>query len=81
MRNGKVIAKQACYLPTAPDGREPLIGHTGIRGLFLAAGHSCWGVQNSCATGKLISEFLFEGEAKSADIHKLDPRRALEDSD
>ncbi|ESZ89700.1 hypothetical protein SBOR_9913 [Sclerotinia borealis F-4128] len=81
MRNGKVITKQACYLPLARNGRGPLIGHTGIRGLFLAAGHTCWGVQNSCATGKLMSEFLFEGEAKSADVHTLDPRRALDDDE
>jgi glycine/D-amino acid oxidase-like deaminating enzyme len=43
----------------------------------MAAGHTCWGIQNSCGTGKLISEFLFDGEAKSAKIDSLDPRRVL----
>ncbi|QSZ35476.1 hypothetical protein DSL72_008346 [Monilinia vaccinii-corymbosi] len=81
MRNGKVITKQACYLPLVSHGGGPLIGHTGIRGLFLASGHTCWGIQNSCATGKLISEFVFEGEAKSADISSLDPRKALDEYD
>ena len=81
MRNGKVLARQACYLPLTRGGGEPLIGHTGIRGLFLASGHTCWGIQNSCATGKLISEFVFEGEAKSAEIDSLDPRTILSDDD
>lgn len=81
MRNGKLLAKQACYLPLASNGGGPLIGHTGIKGLLLAAGHTCWGIQNSCATGKLISEFVFEGEAKSADVSSLDPRKALAEED
>jgi glycine/D-amino acid oxidase-like deaminating enzyme len=54
-----------------------LIGETGIRGLLLAAGHTCWGIQNSCATGKLVSEFVFDGGPKSARIDSLDPRRVL----
>lgn len=43
----------------------------------MATGHTCWGIQNSCATGKLISEFVYEGSAKSARIDALDPRRFL----
>jgi glycine/D-amino acid oxidase-like deaminating enzyme len=77
LRQGQVLTKQACYLPSVSDGGGPLIGETGIRGLFMATGHTCWGIQNSCATGKLISEFVFDGEAKSARIDSLDPRRYL----
>ena len=71
------MIKQACYLPSVTGGGGPLIGKTGINGLLLATGHTCWGVQNSAATGKLISEFIFEGEAKSARIEGLDPRKVL----
>lgn len=77
MREGEVLAKQACYLPSVTGGGGPLIGETGIRGLFMATGHTCWGIQNSCATGKLMSEFVFDGKAKSANINSLDPRIAL----
>ncbi|PVH81592.1 FAD dependent oxidoreductase [Cadophora sp. DSE1049] len=77
LRQGKVLARQACYLPSVAGGGGPLIGETGIRGLFMATGHTCWGIQNSCATGKLMSEFVFEGVAKSARIEGLDPRRVL----
>jgi glycine/D-amino acid oxidase-like deaminating enzyme len=77
-RTGDVLIKQACYLPHLSSGGGPLIGETGTKGLWMASGHTCWGIQNSCATGKLMSEFIFEGEAKSARIETLDPRRFLQ---
>jgi len=77
LREGKMTTKQACYLPAIVGHPGPLIGETGIKGLLMATGHTCWGIQNSCATGKLISEIVFEGEAKSARIETLDPRRVL----
>ena len=44
LRDGEVTARQACYLPNvqATSG-GPLIGETGVKGLLLAAGHTCWG--------------------------------------
>ncbi|EEQ91589.1 hypothetical protein RJZ56_006018 [Blastomyces dermatitidis] len=76
LREGDVITRQACYLPNVEIARAgPLIGHVGIKGLFMATGHTCWGIQNAPGTGKLISEFVFEGEAKSASIARLDPRK------
>ncbi|KAJ1567454.1 hypothetical protein HK096_009786, partial [Nowakowskiella sp. JEL0078] len=76
MRNGKVLVRQACYLPIIAESEgDPLIGPTAIKGLFIATGHSWWGIQNSCATGLLMSEFIFDGKAISANIDELDPRR------
>ena len=78
MRDGEVTARQACYLPEVSGSvRGPLIGETGVRGLLMAAGHSCWGIQNGAGTGKLISELMFDGKAKSANIGSLDPRKAM----
>lgn len=78
MRDGEVTARQACYLPNVEGASAgPLIGETGVKGLLMAAGHTCWGIQNGPATGKLISEFVFDGRAKSANISALDPRRVL----
>ncbi|RDW87342.1 FAD dependent oxidoreductase-1 [Coleophoma crateriformis] len=77
LREGEVLVKQACYLPSVSVGGGPLIGQTGIKGLLMATGHTCWGIQNSCATGKLMSEFVFDGKAKSANIGSLDPRKVL----
>jgi glycine/D-amino acid oxidase-like deaminating enzyme len=77
LKAGTVAKKQACYLPLVESGGGPIIGETGIKGILLASGHTCWGIQNSCATGKLVSEFVFEGGAKSADIEDLDPRNVM----
>ena len=77
LRDGQVCARQACYLPNVSVRGGPLIGHTGTKGLYLAAGHTCWGIQNAPGTGKLISEFVFDGDAKSAKIGSLDPRNFL----
>jgi len=79
IRLGRVTRKQACYLPILNVGGSggPLIGETGTEGLLMATGHSCWGINNAPATGKLLSEIVFEGQAVSADIRQLDPRRIL----
>lgn len=78
MRDGEVTARQACYLPNVQAASGgPLIGETGVKGLLMAAGHTCWGIQNGPGTGKLISEFVFDGKAKSANIGNLDPRKVL----
>ncbi|KAL7903362.1 FAD dependent oxidoreductase [Trichoderma sp. SZMC 28014] len=73
-----IKAKQACYLPRhVRFGQEsgPLIGPTVTPGLWVAAGHTCWGIQNGPATGKLMSEYILDGEAKSANVGNLDPRK------
>jgi glycine/D-amino acid oxidase-like deaminating enzyme len=77
LRDGEVTARQACYLPNVDTGGGPLIGATSTKGLYLAAGHTCWGIQNGPGTGKLISELIFDGEAKSAKIKggSLDPKK------
>lgn len=73
--NGEVVVRQACYLPNVATGGGPLIGQTNVPGLFVASGHTCWGIQNGPATGKLISEFVWDGDAKSANVKSLDPRK------
>ena len=78
LRDGEVTVRQACYLPNVQAASGgPLIGETGVKGLLIAAGHSCWGIQNGPGTGKLISEIVFDGKAKSANIGSLDPRKVM----
>ena len=76
-----VTTRQACYLPSVSSARgggdAPLVGFTGVQGLLLAAGHTCWGIQNGPATGKLMSEFVFDGKASSAKVSGLDPKKYL----
>lgn len=73
-----VKTKQACYLPRHVRTREednPLIGPTTVPGLWVASGHTCWGVQNGPGTGCLMAEMLLDGRTTSANIEKLDPRK------
>ena len=78
LRDGEITVRQACYLPNVQGAsRGPLIGETGVKGLLMATGHTCWGIQNGPGTGKLISEFVFDGKARSANIGSLDPRKVL----
>lgn len=79
LRDGTVTARQACYLPNVEHYAVggPLLGLTNTRGMVMAAGHTCWGIQNAPGTGKLVSEFVFEGQAKSAKVGGLDPRMVL----
>ncbi|KAK8066330.1 hypothetical protein PG997_013077 [Apiospora hydei] len=73
-----ILAKQSCYIPRHMrfgEERSPLVGGTSVSGLWIAAGHTCWGIQNGPATGKLMSEYIFDGAPKSADIDDLDPRQ------
>lgn len=83
LAKGQVLIEQACFRPIVKvEGRDPelgpLLGFTGIKGFILAAGHNQWGIHNSPITGKIISELVFEGRARSADISELDPRSFLE---
>ncbi|KAJ4388756.1 hypothetical protein N0V93_006216 [Gnomoniopsis smithogilvyi] len=73
-----VKAKQACYIPQhIRFGKErgALIGPTATPGIWIAAGHTCWGIQNGPATGFLMAEFIFDGEAKAAEIDTLHPAK------
>lgn len=74
--HGRTTLKQACYLPVlnVPTSSGPLIGETNVGSLYLASGHSCWGINNSVITGKILAEVIFDGESKSAPIDKLEPK-------
>jgi sarcosine oxidase subunit beta len=54
-----------------PD-RHPVIGEApGVAGLYLACGFSGHGFQHAPIVGKLLSELIVDGEAKTVDISSL----------
>jgi glycine/D-amino acid oxidase-like deaminating enzyme len=67
------------YLPTLDirTSSDPLISWTELRGLVLAIGHSCWGISNTLATGKAVSELFIDGKVSCMDMASLDPRRRI----
>lgn len=75
LKNGRILKRQACYLPVVdvPSHSGPFIGSTNVDNLYLASGHSCWGINNAPATGLLMAEILLDGEATSASVDGLEP--------
>jgi glycine/D-amino acid oxidase-like deaminating enzyme len=85
MFGGEIVTKQACYKPQIRPHEEeeevgPMVGPTGVKGLWLATGHDEWGIQNGPGTGLLMSEMILEGNAHSADTSSLDPKHFLKAS-
>jgi glycine/D-amino acid oxidase-like deaminating enzyme len=70
-----VVAGQACYRPVTQDGL-PLIGSVpGLRGAYVATGHSVWGILNAPATGEAMAELIVDGSARTVDLAPFDPER------
>ena len=76
LAEAEIIAAQACYRPVTRDGL-PLIGRVPtVEGLYVATGHSVWGILNAPATGEAMAELILAGEAMTVDISAFDPGRA-----
>lgn len=72
-----VKVEQACILPCTDDG-IPVIGEVpGVKGCFVATGHSCWGILNGPATGAAMAELLLDGHCSIVDITPFSPSRGL----
>ena len=75
LAESKVLAQQACYRPVTQDGL-PLIGPVpGLKGVYVATGHSVWGILNAPATGEAMTELIVDGHARTVDLTPFDPAR------
>ena len=71
----KILTRQACYRPITADGL-PLIGHVpGVARVYVATGHSVWGILNAPATGEAMAELVVDGAAHKVDLRPFDPSR------
>jgi glycine/D-amino acid oxidase-like deaminating enzyme len=63
-----VMARQACFRPVTEDGL-PLIGAVpGVAGVYVATGHSVWGMLNAPATGEAMADLILDGAATHVDL-------------
>jgi glycine/D-amino acid oxidase-like deaminating enzyme len=70
-----VVAGGACFRPVTQDGL-PLIGAVaGARGVYVATGHSVWGILNAPATAEAVAELVLDGAARTIDLSRFDPGR------
>ncbi|KAK7263192.1 hypothetical protein RJT34_30778 [Clitoria ternatea] len=73
----RVKAEQACFLPCTEDG-VPIIGEVpGIKGCYVATGHSCWGILNAPATGAAVADLILHGSSTILDLKRFSPARFL----
>jgi D-amino-acid dehydrogenase len=59
--------------PLTADGL-PVIGATKLPGVYAAGGHGMWGMTLGPATGRLLAEYIAEGE-RPAELRHFDPCR------
>lgn len=79
LREGEaqVKAEQACFLPCTDDS-VPIIGEVpGLKGCYVATGHSCWGILNGPATGAAMAELVLDGHASIVDLAEFSPARFI----
>ncbi|MGI4946448.1 MAG: NAD(P)/FAD-dependent oxidoreductase [Janthinobacterium lividum] len=73
--SARIVTSGACYRPVTGDG-VPMIGPVGdIDGVFVATGHSVWGILNAPATGEAMAELVLDGTAHTVDLSPFDPAR------
>ena len=66
--DAEVIARQACYRPVTADGL-PLIGSVpDFQNLYVATGHSVWGMLNAPGTATALADMLLTGESRAIDL-------------
>lgn len=58
----------ACHLPVHAKGIPIISKVPDSKGLFIAAGHGCWGILNGPATGLAMSELLIDGKSTTLDL-------------
>ncbi|HZQ00565.1 MAG TPA: FAD-dependent oxidoreductase [Reyranella sp.] len=77
LADAPVVARQACFRPLTADGL-PLMGAVpGAPGVFVATGHSVWGMLNAPASGEAMAELVLDGRARLDLRHFAPDRRGL----
>lgn len=63
LEGAKVLRETACYLPVAQTGSILAGKLPQQNGIYVATGHTCWGILNGPATGKGMAELILSGGA------------------
>ena len=83
LQEAEYETKQVCYQPIVVlDGQRrklvgPFLGDTSIAGVLVACGHDSWGISNAPATGKALSELVFDGSSHSISIDSLSVEKVM----
>ena len=77
LRDADTVTERACYLPIPPRGLPVMGAIPGTDGLFVATGHSCWGILNAPATGEAMAQLIANGECTLLDISAFSPAKLI----
>lgn len=78
LEHARVARQMAGLYEVTPDA-HPIIAETrALGGFYIAAGFSGHGFQHSPATGRVMSEIIMDGAAKTVDVSMLDLERFAE---
>ena len=61
--------------PCTPDGLPVMGKVTGLDGVYISAGHNCWGILWAPVCGLSMSELLVDGVASTIDLSPFSPDR------
>jgi len=70
LENAGLASRWAGLYEVTPDA-HPIYGRTPVEGFFVCAGFSGHGFMHGPVSGKLMSELIIEGQARSVDISTL----------
>lgn len=63
----------SCHLPVTANGMPTMGPFSGVKGAFIATGHSCWGILNAPATGEAMADLIVKGETSHVDLRPFFP--------
>lgn len=66
---------QACMRPCPPDALPYMGIVPGYDGVFMNAGHNCWGIAWSAGCGKAMAELILQGTCTCVNLAPFDPAR------
>lgn len=74
-QHGQLDRTQACMRPCPPDALPYMGSIAQCDGLYVNAGHNCWGIAWAPACGKAMSELVLDGVSTTIDLNAFDPMR------
>jgi sarcosine oxidase subunit beta len=77
LENAGRLSHWAGLYEVTPDA-HPIFGRTPVEGLWIVAGFSGHGFMHGPISGKLMAEFILEGDCKTVDVSGLDLARFAE---
>lgn len=78
LEHARIATQMAGLYEVTPDDEPILAQARALPGFYIAAGFSGHGFQHSPATGKVMSELILDGRAKTVDVSMLDLERFAE---